>query len=109
MIALWQDCGLTKWWNDPDRDLDLFQETPGAEVFVGESSRLIVATVCVGHDGHRGWVYYLGVHPAKRSQGYGTAIMRHAEAWLVEQGIAKLQLLVRDTNLEVKSFYASLG
>lgn len=109
VVALWQDCGLTKWWNDPDQDLDLFEKTASAEVFVGESNRLIVATVAIGHDGHRGWVYYVAVHPAKRGLGYGTAVMRRAEAWLLEQGIAKLQLLVRETNLDVKSFYASLG
>ena len=109
VVALWQDCGLTTAWNDPHQDLDSFEQTATAEVFVGEAGGRIVATVAVGYDGHRGWAYYLGVHPAQRGAGYGSAIMRRAESWLSERGAAKIQLMVRERNLAVKTFYASLG
>ena len=49
----------------------------------------IVATAMVGHDGHRGWVYYVAVDPDRRSRGYGRAIMNAAEDWLRAAGIAK--------------------
>ena len=49
----------------------------------------------VGHDGHRGWVYYVAVDPVRRTQGHGRTIMNAAEDWLRRAGIAKLQLLVR--------------
>ena len=46
----------------------------------------------VGHDGHRGWVYYVAVDPDHRYKGYGRAIMNAAEDWLRQRGIQKLQL-----------------
>jgi ribosomal protein S18 acetylase RimI-like enzyme len=78
-------------------------------VLVGRDGRAIVATVLVGHDGHRGWIYYLAVDQDRRGKGYGRLMMDAAERWLRKHGIEKLQLLVRADNSHVKSFYQSLG
>lgn len=109
LLALWERCGLLTWWNNPGQDIDLFQTAPGAALFVGLRGKEVVASVAMGHDGHRGWVYYLGVDPKCRARGYGQAIMHHGEAWLAAQGAPKVQLLVRDSNLAVKRFYAAIG
>ena len=109
VVALWEACDLRKPWNDPDQDIALARATPSAEILVGEHEGKLAASVVVGHDGHRGYVYYLAVDPAVRGEGFGTAIMRAAEAWLIERKVPKLQLLVRETNLEVKNFYAAIG
>ena len=63
----------------------------------------------VGHEGHRGWVYYVAVDPDHRDKGHGRAMMDAAEAWLRDAGIAKLQLLVRPENAKVQAFYESIG
>ena len=63
----------------------------------------------VGHDGHRGWVYYVAVDPDRRAKGFGRAIMNAAEDFLRQAGIAKLQLMVRPENDEVRAFYESIG
>jgi hypothetical protein len=63
----------------------------------------------VGHDGHRGWVYYVAVDPDWRGQGLGRAIMNAAEDWLRAAGIAKLQLLVRRENAKASAFYETIG
>ncbi len=63
----------------------------------------------VGHDGHRGWVYYVAVDPEVRRPDLGRAIMRAAEDWLRERGAVKVQLMVRATNSEVIEFYERLG
>jgi ribosomal protein S18 acetylase RimI-like enzyme len=76
---------------------------------VGEADSIIVATVMVGHDGHRGWAYYLAADPAKRDQGLGREMMQAAEAWLHERGVPKVELIVRDTNTRVIGFYQRLG
>jgi ribosomal protein S18 acetylase RimI-like enzyme len=44
-----------------------------------------------------------------RSKGVGRCIVQAAEDWLRRQGIAKVQLLVRETNTKVVSFYEHLG
>lgn len=109
VVTLWQACGLTRPWNDPAADIALARKGSSATVLIGRDHEAIVATVLVGHDGHRGWVYYLAVDPNRRSKGYGRVMMDAAEDWLRERGLEKLQLLVRPDNKGVKSFYQSLG
>lgn len=109
VTALWQACGLTRPWNDPGADIALARRRPNSTVLVGRDGDAIVATAMVGHDGHRGWVYYVAVDPDRRAQGHGRAIMDAAEAWLRAADIAKLQLLVRRTNAKAGAFYQSLG
>jgi ribosomal protein S18 acetylase RimI-like enzyme len=109
VVALWQACGLTRPWNDPAADIALARKGSNAAMLIGRGGGSIVATVLVGHDGHRGWVYYLAVDPDHRHKGYGRVMMDAAENWLHERGIEKLQLLVRPDNSQVKNFYQSLG
>jgi ribosomal protein S18 acetylase RimI-like enzyme len=109
VIALWQRCGLTRPWNDPAADIALARKGPNAAVLLGRDSSGIVASVLVGHDGHRGWVYYVAVDPDCRHNGYGRVIMDAAEDWLRVHGIEKMQLMVRSDNTQVQAFYQSLG
>jgi ribosomal protein S18 acetylase RimI-like enzyme len=109
LIALWQRCELTRPWNDPAADIALARRGPNAAILLGRDGDSIAASVLVGHDGHRGWVYYVAVDPAHRSKGYGRAIMNAAEDWLRRAGIEKLQLLVRPGNEPVKAFYEQIG
>jgi ribosomal protein S18 acetylase RimI-like enzyme len=109
VIALWQRCGLTRPWNDPAGDIALARKSENAAMLVGRDGSGIVASVLVGHDGHRGWVYYVAVDPDCRHRGYGRLIMDAAEGWLRGRGIEKLQLMVRSDNSQVQTFYQSLG
>lgn len=109
VVALWQACGLTRPWNDPAADIAQARKGPNSAILIGRDGSAIVATAMVGHDGHRGWVYYVAVDPQRQGKGYGRAIMNAAEDWLRATGIEKLQLMVRPDNTQVKSFYASLG
>ena len=109
VIALWQACDLTRPWNDPAADIALARRGPNSTILIGRDGDAIVATVMVGHDGHRGWVYYVATDPDRRATGYGRAIMTAAEDWLRATGIAKLQLLVRRENARAGAFYQSIG
>ncbi len=109
VIALWQRCGLTREWNDPAGDIALARREANATVLLGRNEGALVASVLVGHDGHRGWVYYVSVDPDHRHKDYGRAIMTAAENWLRARGIQKLQLMVRGDNVQVHAFYKSLG
>ena len=109
VIALWQACGLTRPWNDPAADIALARRGPNSAILIGRDGDAMIATAMVGHDGHRGWVYYVAVDPARREKGFGRAIMNAAEDWLRARGIEKLQLMVRGDNSKVRDFYGSLG
>jgi ribosomal protein S18 acetylase RimI-like enzyme len=109
MIALWQRCGLTRPWNDPAADIARARKGANAAVLAGRHGSTIVASALVGHDGHRGWVYYVAVDPDCRHKGYGRIVMEAAEDWLRRRGIEKMQLMVRSDNSQVQAFYRSLG
>jgi hypothetical protein len=109
VAALWQACELTRPWNDPAADIALARRGPNSAVLVGRDGGSIVASVLVGHDGHRGWVYYVAIDPEHRGKGHGREIMNAAEEWLRQAGIAKLQLMVRPDNTKVQAFYESIG
>jgi len=109
IIALWERCGSTRPWNDPAGDIALARRGDNSTVLIGRHDGLLVASVMVGHDGHRGWVYYVTVDPDRRFHGFGRTIMDAAEEWLRARGIAKLQLLVRKDNAKVHAFYQSIG
>jgi len=109
VIALWQECGLTRPWNDPHANIAR-KLTEQPELFlVGTVGDDLVATAMVGFDGHRGWVYYLAVSPRHRRRSYGRSLMREVERLLVERGCPKLNLQVRSSNAEVIEFYRRLG
>ncbi len=109
VIALWERCGSTRPWNDPEGDIALARKDTNSAILLGRDGRALVASVLVGHDGHRGWVYYVTVDPDRRYKGYGREIMQAAEDWLRARGILKLQLMVRPDNTRVRAFYESIG
>jgi len=109
IISLWQRAGLTRPWNDPARDIAFARRSGHAEILVGRQDGKVVASVMVGHDGHRGVVYYLAVDPGMRKQNLGCAMMDAAEGWLVERGVWKLNLMIRAENEAVRKFYEALG
>ena len=109
VIALWERCGLTRPWNDPAADIALARRGANSSVLIGRDGGAIIATAMVGHDGHRGWVYYVATDPDHRGKGHGRAIMNAAEEWLRLAGIAKMQLMVRSDNTRVQAFYESIG
>jgi ribosomal protein S18 acetylase RimI-like enzyme len=109
VIALWQRCGSTRPWNDPAADIALARKQANSTVLLARDDGAVVASVLVGHDGHRGWVYYVTVDPDRRHEGFGRAIMNAAEEWLRARGILKLQLMVRKDNAKVHAFYQSIG
>jgi ribosomal protein S18 acetylase RimI-like enzyme len=108
VIALWERCGLTRPWNDPAADIALARRDGNAAVLLGRDGERIVASVMVGHDGHRGWVNYVSVDPDCRGKSFGRIIMTSAEQWLRERGIPKLMLIVRRENTKVQAFYETL-
>lgn len=109
-IALWHETGLTRPWNDPAADLHRAVAGESSTVLsvVGDEGALL-ATAMVGHDGHRGWVYYLAVRPDQQGRGLGRQLMAACEAWGRRQGVPKLQLMVRRDNVDALTFYEALG
>ncbi len=110
VVALWHDCNLVVSYNDPVADFRFAKAGPCSDVLIAvDDAGEITGSVMVGHDGHRGWLYYVAARPTSRGEGVGRRMVQAAESWLDQRGVVKAQLLVRENNIKVVSFYERLG
>ena len=110
IVALWRACDLVAKYNDPAADFRFARAGACSDVLVAEDQvGRIGGSVMVGHDGHRGWLYYVAAAPHHRGSGIGRQMVQAAEEWLRQRGVVKAQLLVRETNTKVVAFYEHLG
>lgn len=109
-VALWEQAGLTRPWNDPHADFRRALESPAAEILgIHDDAGALAGTVMVGIDGHRGWIYYLATAEQYRGHGLGRRLISAAEDWVKARGIAKLMLMVRTENAQLAEYYEQLG
>ena len=109
VVALWEACGLTRPWNDPRADIARKLADSPELFLVVEEEGVVVGSVMVGYDGHRGWINYLAVHPSRQRGGIGRALMEAAEEQLAAMGCAKVNLQMRDGNEAARGFYEAIG
>ena len=95
--------------NDPVLDIRRKLAVQPELFLVALHREALVGTCMAGFDGHRGWVHLVAVAPNARRRGIGSALMRRAEALLVELGCPKLNLQVRAAAPEAVPFYERLG
>ncbi|MBX9654501.1 GNAT family acetyltransferase [bacterium] len=109
LIALWRECDLVKPQNDPHKDIARKLAVDPELLLVGTLEGRIVASIMVGYEGHRGWINYLAVAREHRQNGFARMMMEEAERLLRLRGCPKINLQVRESNLDVLRFYAKLG
>ena len=107
-VALWEACELTRPWNDPFADFQRALDHSASIIFVAEQDHRVVGTIMTGFDGHRGWIYYLGVTPGQRRNGTARQLLDAACAWLQLRKCPKVELMLRSGN-PAESFYEHLG
>jgi ribosomal protein S18 acetylase RimI-like enzyme/AcrR family transcriptional regulator len=109
VVALWMECGLTRAWNDPRKDIARKLGVQRDLFLVAEAGGRVVGTAMAGYDGHRAWVNYLAVAPALQGRGLGRRLMAEVERLLLERGCPKVNLQIREGNEPVMEFYRALG
>ncbi|MGO3528101.1 GNAT family acetyltransferase [Glutamicibacter arilaitensis] len=108
-VDLWETTGLTRPWNDPLADARRALREPNSTVLAMIENNQVVGTAMTGHDGHRGWLYYVAVDPRRQGNGLGRSLVDAASRWLRERAVPKVQLMVRSENAAVIDFYEPLG
>lgn len=108
-VKLWEVCGLIRPWNDPAADALRALEGPSSTIMASYAAGQLIGTAMYGWDGHRGWIYYLGVDNDFRRWGVGRKLIWHCEDWLGQFGTPKVQLIVRAENQEAARFYEAIG
>jgi ribosomal protein S18 acetylase RimI-like enzyme len=109
LIELWRRCNLVRPANNPKLDIERKMKVNPELFLVGFIDGKLVATAMGGYEGHRGWVYYLGVDPSHRKKGLGRQMMAAIEEKLVAKGCPKINLQVLADNTEAMEFYENIG
>lgn len=63
---------------DSRENIELFLRRNEGLSLVCEDGETLVGSVLCGHDGRRGFMYHLAVHPAYRNKGIGGELVKRA-------------------------------
>jgi ribosomal protein S18 acetylase RimI-like enzyme len=78
-------------------------------LLLAQADGAVVGSVIAAWDGWRGSFYRLAVHPDRRRQGIGTALVRAGERRLHEQRAARLTAIVADDDGQAMEFWIAAG
>jgi ribosomal protein S18 acetylase RimI-like enzyme len=108
--ALWQQSeGIDLSGADSRNSIARFLErNPGLSFVAMDGGQLVGAVLC-GHDGRRGYIDHLAVRKSHRRQGIGRMLASRCLYNLMQNGIQKWHLFVREDNLDAIAFWGKLG
>ncbi len=109
VISLWREAFPQDPARNDPHDVIARKVARDPELFWVADDGEVAGVVMAGYDGVRGWLYHLAVATARRGEGIGGALTRHAVDELKALGCPKVNLQVRRSNEAVVEFYASQG
>jgi L-amino acid N-acyltransferase YncA len=110
VMQLWHQCeGVGLSGADSRENIDHFLEQNPGMSFVASAEGRIIGTVLAGHDGRRGYIYHLAIHPDWRRQDLGRRLVERCLQVLQEAGILKCHLFVFNNNESGVAFWKSVG
>ncbi len=110
IYQLWEsseNIGLSK--ADSRYGITRFLERNPGMSYVAWKEDVLVGTVLCGHDGRRGYIHHLMVHPDHRRQGIGQSLVSRCMFALTRIGIQKCHLFVFEDNIGGIKFWENLG
>lgn len=84
------------------------ERNPKTSVVGIEDGKVVGAILC-GHDGRRGCMYHVCVHPDYRLRGIGKEMVVYAMKQLQEEGISKVSLIAFTSNDIGNAFWKTIG
>ena len=116
MIGLWNSTEQSKRALNPVDDsregIERYLKRNPATCFVAsknDGTQELAGVILAGHDGRRGIVHHLCVHPDHRRQGIARALVQRAEDALRNEGISKVFGLVFRDNAAANAFWENRG
>ena len=113
MLALWNSTEQSKRALNPVDDsrqgIERYLKRNPATCFGAFSGSQLVGVILTGHDGRRGIIHHMCVHPDFRRRGIAGALVKLAEDALHAEGIQKIFGLVFKDNDAANAFWENQG
>ena len=111
LVSLWREAGLSFRPRGRDRREAIARELRGEEAIflVADEGGRLVGSVLATHDGRKGWINRLAVHPERRRSGLARQLVGSAERRLRERGIDIVACLIEDGNDTSEALFRALG
>ena len=110
VLALWRACegvGLSE-ADSRESIARYLARNPGMGFIALDGEKIVGAVLC-GHDGRRGYIHHLAVHPDYRRRGVGRALAQECLDALRAERIGKCHLFVLKNNAAGARFWKSAG
>ena len=111
IYALWMSCtgvGLNN-LDDSKEGIEKFLNRNPDTCFVAEEDGRIIGAILCGHDGRRGCLYHVCVHPDRRRRGVGKAMVVFCMEALRKEKISKVSLIAFTKNDIGNAFWKTIG
>lgn len=110
VVALWRATeGIGLSGADEPGPLRRYLERNASLSLVARENERVVGALLCGHDGRRGYLHHLAVHPSVRRLGLGRRLVARGLAALSGEGITRCHLFVFRENLPAARFWQSAG
>lgn len=111
LIDLWKEAGLGYRPKGRDSRRQMKQQLEhGNTIFlVAEMGGKFVGSVIGTHDGRKGWINRLAVHPSYRRRGLAKKLVAEVEKLLSQVGLEVIACLIEQGNTASLQLFQSLG
>jgi ribosomal protein S18 acetylase RimI-like enzyme len=110
-LALFRGCagvGLSV-GDTPPEIAGFLARNPGFSAVIETPAGSVVGAILAGHDGRRGFLYHLAVHPDERRRGLGQRLVDHCLDAFRAAGISRVSIHVFGDNRQGAEFWDKLG
>jgi len=111
LLALWTAAGLPHKPHGRDSRAEFVRQLALPQIaFFGlfDGDRMIGSSL-VTHDGRKGWINRVAVHPDHRRRGLAIRLIRESEAWLSSCGIGIFACLIEGHNDASRATFRAAG
>lgn len=110
VLSLWQQSqGVGLSHADSREGIESYLNRNPGMSFVALAGRVVAGAVLAGHDGRRGYIHHLSVHPEFRGQGLARGLVDRCLQVLKQAGIEKSHILIFKANEKGMTFWKNAG